>query len=446
MQRDTKDAKHQGDHEETKKSEGHEVGRVSRRGEGVRGEDRPETPMKEQLIVDNFGPIRRAEIEVRNLTVFVGPQATGKSMTAQALYFVRGIETLFTKPTDSFLDRTKPRFVTGVTPPASDEDLALADTVSGLEWWFGNDASVFASKGTVLRWNPDAPCSETECGLHWDERGAHLNKVLEARVLGRSSFPPLSQTYIPAGRALYSYLHAGAVLSMLSRDRDRFRWPGHVVTFYETLGESIRDLAQLQGQPTPQGSQIDRFLRSRIESVVKGKLQYGYDTVSLKVDDRKTLRPETIAAGQMEIWPFWVVVEENILRGGLKHTRIHFEEPEAHLHPAAQRTIVEIIAYLVNQGGQFVITTHSPYILYAINNALMARKVLDAGKHLPRDVRKVTALRPEHVAAYRFDAKGKAHNIMDREVGLINEHELDRVADKLGATFTRLQERMEGLA
>ena len=32
---------------------------------------------------------------------------------------------------------------------------------------------------------------------------------------------------------------------------------------------------------------------------------------------------------------------------------------------------------------------------------------------------------------------------MDGEVGLIDENELDQVADELGATFTRLQERME---
>ena len=34
---------------------------------------------------------------------------------------------------------------------------------------------------------------------------------------------------------------------------------------------------------------------------------------------------------------------------------------------------------------------------------------------------------------------------MDAEVGLIDEQELDQVADELGATFTRLQEQMEDI-
>jgi hypothetical protein len=191
------------------------------------------------------------------------------------------------------------------------------------------------------------------------------------------------------------------------------------------------------------GAEFDTdFVRSRIDAIFKGKIRYGPDTVLLKVG-RQVLRPETIAAGQMEIWPFWAILEET-LRGWdyYRSRRIYFEEPEAHLHPGAQRSVIEVIAYLVNQGGQFVITTHSPYILYAINNCLMAHKVLDKGHDLPREVPKEVALRPEQVAAYRFSSGGQVHDIMDAETGLIDEQELDQVADELGATFTSLQEQM----
>ncbi len=50
--------------------------------------------MTEQLIIRHFGPIKEANIELRSLTTFVGPQATGKSIAAQLLYFFRGIEEL----------------------------------------------------------------------------------------------------------------------------------------------------------------------------------------------------------------------------------------------------------------------------------------------------------------------------------------------------------------
>jgi predicted ATPase len=35
----------------------------------------------------NIGPIREADIDLRPLTVFIGPQATGKSLTMETIYF-----------------------------------------------------------------------------------------------------------------------------------------------------------------------------------------------------------------------------------------------------------------------------------------------------------------------------------------------------------------------
>ena len=39
-----------------------------------------------QLSVSNFGPIAKAEIDLRPLTVFVGPSNTGKSYLAILIY------------------------------------------------------------------------------------------------------------------------------------------------------------------------------------------------------------------------------------------------------------------------------------------------------------------------------------------------------------------------
>ncbi len=407
--------------------------------------------MAEQLTIRNFGPIRKAQIEVRNLTVFVGPQATGKSMAAQVLYFMRGLEDLSSRPVDSFRDGKRrghqPSEDAQVMP---DTDTPLEATIAALEWWLGNEASVYTTSSTVLSWNPEVPSRRTKYEIRWDEKGARLGEILKKRVQEWSS-PPKLQVYIPAGRALYSFLPSATALRfLLSPGRVRLKWPGYILTFYEALGGAIDELWRDQEQwryseeelfePT-----IDaRFLQQRIEAIFKEQIRYGPDSVSLKIG-QKVLHVETIAAGQMEIWPFWAILQETLKSGTFDRTRIYFEEPEAHLHPGAQRSVMEIIAYLVNQGGQFVITTHSPYILYAINNSLMARKVLDKGHNLPREIPRQIALRPEQVAAYRFSPDGQVHDIMDVETGLIDEHELDQVADELGATFTSLQEQMEDI-
>ena len=42
-----------------------------------------------QVDVENFGPIAKARVDVRPLTVFVGPSNTGKSYLAVLLYALR---------------------------------------------------------------------------------------------------------------------------------------------------------------------------------------------------------------------------------------------------------------------------------------------------------------------------------------------------------------------
>jgi hypothetical protein len=102
--------------------------------------------------------------------------------------------------------------------------------------------------------------------------------------------------------------------------------------------------------------------------------------------------------------------------------------------------VMEIIAVLVNYGVQVVLTTHSPYILYALNNFLMAHKVQYAGRSLESIVQQQTMLRPEQVVAYRFTDDGVVHSLLDAEVGLIDADELEQVAEDLGAEFSNLQD------
>ncbi len=51
------------------------------------------------------------------------------------------------------------------------------------------------------------------------------------------------------------------------------------------------------------------------------------------------------------------------------------EEPEAHLHPAAQRDMSNILVQLVNAGVHVLITTHSEYVLEQISNYVHASKI-----------------------------------------------------------------------
>ncbi len=391
--------------------------------------------MPEQLTIRNFGPIQAADIAVHNLTIFVGPQATGKSLAAQALYFLRGIEEL-------------------LSPVATQQSAPLDDVLKTFKWWLGNDPEIYASTDTSLSWISSG-FAEIQRQIYWDDQGVHLNDMLVNRVqqLKETLYGLQEQIYIPAGRILYSLLLPASALRFFSQGQQQ--WPGYLITFYEAVGRATEVLWRAQSNQNleyttllPGSTESDLlrqspFLRERIAAITKGAIQYGPSSVSLNIG-QKQLSPSAFSAGQMEIWPFWAIVEHGLLTGKLPVSRIYFEEPEAHLHPGAQRSLMEILAFLVRHGVQVVITTHSPYILYAVNNFLMAQQVLNSGHKLPPETPVETALHAEQVTAYRFAPDGNVSPIMDTEVGLIDAHELEQVAEDLGATFTELQERLEG--
>lgn len=159
-----------------------------------------------------------------------------------------------------------------------------------------------------------------------------------------------------------------------------------------------------------------------------------------KIDGtNKTIPIKATSSGQMESWPFFVIaLSYGALNIGSNDMFFYFEEPEAHLHPQAQVEVVKAIAYLVNNGHQFVVTTHSPYIVYKFNN--MIQRHLSTGKDFDEAAQE-PGLDPDKVCAYRFRAAqaGPPEDILDRQdTQLIEVHELNRVADELSREFDQV--------
>ena len=90
-------------------------------------------------------------------------------------------------------------------------------------------------------------------------------------------------------------------------------------------------------------------------------------------------------------------------------------------------------------------TTHSPYILSALNNLLYANKIISSkGNEIRPSVNQITTtdIDPIYFTAYQI-SNGGAESIFDREIGLIIDNRIDDVADEMGDDFDALTRLMK---
>lgn len=117
---------------------------------------------------------------------------------------------------------------------------------------------------------------------------------------------------------------------------------------------------------------------------------------------------------------------------------IVIDEPEMHLHPAAQIEIIEFIAMLVNAGLNVLITTHSPYIVDHISNLIEAEK-----HHNKEEIKEFFYLEDsrafiaqDKVSVYLFE-DGTAMNIL-AEDGSINWETFWNVSSDVSGIYGQL--------
>lgn len=408
-----------------------------------------QTSPQEKFYLKDYGPIREAEIELKNITIFVGPQGSGKSLLAQSICFMKSIPRLLS-----------PRaYISGLT---LEQNNARDNSVTGMfnnafTFWLGTNAVQMSHRDTVLALHTPSGSYEIKYHNHPTlGSGAHteLNLNLAQKVQDvRDCKAELStsleeQIYMPAGRVLFSYITPQQAEMILRLTK--IELPGYMDVFYQKIKEVLRRLLE----ETRKGiNYSDRTgFHSEFETMLGGKFLFSHDDrVMLSVTDKIAetegyhasfgFDQRKLASGQMEVWPFIAITQDILLSKYSSAVRIYVEEPEAHLHPDAQYAIIKEIARLSKRNMHFVLITHSPYIIYAINDFLLGSKVVAAGHSLPKNIPEDAILNVDDVSAYRFSrVDGKVTSIVDSETGLLKTDELDDPAAELNTAFSAMQE------
>ena len=150
------------------------------------------------------------------------------------------------------------------------------------------------------------------------------------------------------------------------------------------------------------------------------------------------------SSGQQEA--VWILNILYYYMVGKRKTLFIIEEPETHLYPDAQKTMIEFISLVKNGSNKVVITTHSPYILGNINNLLYATNISmnvdenQLNNIIPKEIR----VSFDDLAAFYIE-KGKLRNICDSEFRDIDHGVIDGASSDINNAYedmVNLKERV----
>ena len=388
--------------------------------------------MNEKLIVKNFGPIREAELDLKKVTVFIGPQGSGKSALAKLVAICKDSDFLAMcyvgEKKEILLD-----FFKKYDAQYFLEDLTLDFETLDYNFRFKsyNTSCYFEFKKPVPRsffigGNPTFPDFES-----------YKNYLKSAPFINESDLIPLKKCfsdiaknhikYIPTERLMLSYV-SDSLLSLLSAD----------VALTKGFIDFGRDF------------EIARKSQNWIDIDFLG-IRYIYQdnrNYVIHHESGTQIPLSASSSGQQSVVPLYVITEYFAKK--LNVTTI-VEEPELNLFPDAQKQLIGSLVEKCLQGGkgdnELLITTHSPYILTALNNLIFAYQVAQVLPERADEIAKIVPreqwLNPNDVAAYYVGedengVKGGTHSISNKKTGLIGQNELDEVSDELGDEFNAL--------
>lgn len=116
----------------------------------------------------------------------------------------------------------------------------------------------------------------------------------------------------------------------------------------------------------------------------------------------------------------------------INYSSLFIEEPELNLFPSAQKHLLYfIISKIKEKRHRLFFTTHSPYILYALNNCIMGWLVKDK---IPQDIAEQLEsfkswIDPNKVSAWQIE-NGSLVSIQERHTNSIGKHYFNKIMNE----------------
>jgi hypothetical protein len=224
------------------------------------------------------------------------------------------------------------------------------------------------------------------------------------RVLyGQPGDRRLSATYIPAARTGLMLAFQALVARLFDREPGGPVLPRPLTDFLQRLAYFNQRTAR-----STRGTELARWIGNEI---LRGDIEVSGEeatAIKYKPNNSDIALPLHAASSMVtELAPFLMLSRQDFLTG-----QIIFEEPEAHLHLSAQRSMARALARLLNSGAKILITTHSDTFVQQINNLMNLHSHPDRSALMEKlGYQASDLIDPAHTRAYEFMPDGDSTSI-----------------------------------
>ncbi len=395
--------------------------------------------MKERLVIKNFGPIKSIDLELGKLTILIGEQATGKSTIAKVLAVCRYF---------SFITNSSNNLI-------FINDIIYVDNIFneyGINEYINDNSHIFYE------------CNDYQLqitNIHDGKYFKHFNndvkkpiKIFMPEILEEKSdaFKSLMNEYrklnIKSVTENFEHKNSNIPTSFLLNEvKDVMNNPFYFPTerglqsIFSLGKDSIQNLSSLLFNQFSKLNEIAINYKNEFEIKPLGisyKNIHGFGYIK-KEKESTFYALSTGASGYQSAIPIVLGVDYYTNVSNRKNRIFIVEEPELNLFPKAQKKLMEFFVENINKNGHsFLLPTHSPYFLSAINDLLMAYKKGQKNQsEVEKIIQKESWLNPNDLSVYQLK-DGFAYDIFDKELNLIGENIIDEASDEMNEEFEEL--------
>jgi len=390
--------------------------------------------------------VEKCEIAVNSgFTILTGPQAAGKSTIAKAVFFFRTVKNDICDEIIKSITYKNKEIFKAVRKKLKLKFMQLF----GSSYCMRRDTEMSCRYGKNT--NIQIKLSDESSFIHvkftqnitdcLNADHTHDTKEIILSELSELFHDDYETIFIPAGRSVITLLADHLNYMFASMDEDQKSRIDYCTLKYVETILKIRPSFMAENEIGFQSSSkyIEDFMQISGD-LLKGSYRYENreDRIYLPDhEDKRYVKINYASSGQQEI--VWMI---NILFYLLKKKSKYFviiEEPEAHLYPNAQKEISELISVFVSAGNQVLITTHSPYVLGALNNSIYAYGIAEKYPGQEKNIQRILnrERRIETCDAYFVD-KGENKSCIGKQDHLIENSVIDGASQEINDCFDSL--------